>query len=31
MGFTVKPNLRINNNDIESFSIEILSDKKKKH
>ena len=28
MGFTVKPNLRINNNDIESLSTEILSDKK---
>ena len=29
MGFTVKPNLRINNNDIESLNTEILSDKKK--
>ena len=31
LDFTVKSDLSINNNDIESLAIEILSDKKKKH
>ena len=29
LDFTVKPDLSINNNDIESVNIEILSDKKR--
>ena len=28
LGFIVKPNLSINNNDIKSLTVEILSDKK---
>ena len=31
LDFTVKPDLSINNDDIESLTIEILSNKKKKH
>ena len=31
LDFTVKPDLSINNNDIESLTTEILSNKKKKH
>ena len=31
LDFTVKPDLSISNDDIESLAIEILSNKKKKH